>query len=77
VPLAASDLRSLAVRTGVVAAYVSLGVVEHDPDGRGAILAEASRVLAPGGRDRGVGALPQRRAPAGRPVDPPPAGGDP
>src|SRR5919108_2636996 len=41
VPLAASDLRSLAVRSGAVAAYVSLGVVEHDPDGPGAILAEA------------------------------------
>jgi SAM-dependent methyltransferase len=49
VPLAASDLRALAIRTGAVAAYVSLGVVEHDPDGPGAILAEAHRVLAPGG----------------------------
>ena len=49
VPLAASDLRSLAVRSGAVAAYISLGVVEHDPDGPGAILAEARRVLAPGG----------------------------
>jgi SAM-dependent methyltransferase len=49
VPLLASDLRNLAVRTGAVATYVSLGVVEHDPDGPGAILAEARRVLAPGG----------------------------
>jgi SAM-dependent methyltransferase len=49
VPLAASDLRALAVATGSVAAYVSLGVVEHDPDGPDAILAEAHRVLAPGG----------------------------
>jgi SAM-dependent methyltransferase len=32
-----------------VAAYVSLGVVEHDPDGPDAILAEAYRVLEPGG----------------------------
>ena len=49
VPLAASDLRALAVATGAVAAYVSLGVVEHDPEGPDAILAEAHRVLAPGG----------------------------
>jgi SAM-dependent methyltransferase len=49
VPLLASDLRQLAVRTGAVATYVSLGVVEHDPDGPGAILSEARRVLAPGG----------------------------
>jgi SAM-dependent methyltransferase len=49
VPLLAGDLRALAVRTGTVAAYVSLGVVEHDPDGPGAILDEARRVLLPGG----------------------------
>jgi SAM-dependent methyltransferase len=49
VPLAASDLRVLAIRTGALAAYVSLGVVEHDPDGPDAILAEAHRVLAPSG----------------------------
>ena len=50
VPLAAADLRALAVRGGALAAYVSLGVVEHDPDGPDAILAEARRVLAPDGR---------------------------
>jgi SAM-dependent methyltransferase len=49
VPLAASDLRALAIRSGALAAYVSLGVVEHDPDGPDAILAEARRMLAPGG----------------------------
>lgn len=49
VPLAAADLRALAIRSGAVGAYVSLGVAEHDPDGPDAILAEAYRVLAPGG----------------------------
>ena len=49
VPLAASDLRALAIRGGTLAAYISLGVVEHDPAGPDAILAEARRVLAPVG----------------------------
>lgn len=49
VPLAASDLRALAIRTGALAAYVSLGVVEHDPAGPDGILAEAHRVVAAGG----------------------------
>jgi len=49
VPLLAGDLRALAIRSGAVAACVSLGVVEHDPDGPDAILAETRRVLAPGG----------------------------
>jgi SAM-dependent methyltransferase len=48
-PLAAMDLTALALRSGAVAAYVSLGVVEHDPDGPDAILTEARRVLMPGG----------------------------
>ena len=48
-PLAAMELRALAVRDGTIGAYISLGVVEHDPDGPDAILAEARRVLAPGG----------------------------
>jgi SAM-dependent methyltransferase len=49
VPLLAGDLRALAIRAGALAAYVSLGVVEHDPDGPDAILAEAARVLAADG----------------------------
>ena len=49
-PLAAMDLARLAVKTGALAAYISLGVVEHDAQGPGAIVAEAARVLAPGGR---------------------------
>ncbi len=49
-PLAAMDLRQLAFRAGTFDAYVSLGVVEHHPDGPDAILEEARRVLVPGGR---------------------------
>jgi len=49
-PLAVGELRGLAVRTEAIDAYVSLGVVEHDPEGPGAILREAHRVLRPGGR---------------------------
>jgi SAM-dependent methyltransferase len=48
-PLAAMDLTRLALRDGAVTAYVSLGVVEHDAAGPDAIIAEARRVLAPGG----------------------------
>jgi len=49
-PLAAMDLGSLAVRDGAASAYLSLGVVEHDAAGPAGLLAEARRVLAPGGR---------------------------
>jgi SAM-dependent methyltransferase len=48
-PLAVMDLRALAVATGRIAAYLSLGVVEHDPDGPDAILREAARVVPSGG----------------------------
>ena len=48
-PLAAMELTRLALRDGAVGAYVSLGVVEHDPAGPDAILAEARRVLVAGG----------------------------
>lgn len=48
-PLAVMELRTLAVCDGALAGYVSLGVVEHDAQGPDAILAEARRVLAPGG----------------------------
>jgi SAM-dependent methyltransferase len=49
VPLAAMKLEELGVRDGALAAYVSLGAVEHDERGPDAILAEAHRALAPGG----------------------------
>ncbi|HSL47940.1 MAG TPA: methyltransferase domain-containing protein, partial [Candidatus Deferrimicrobiaceae bacterium] len=48
-PVSVMDLRALAVATGAVAAYLSLGVVEHDPDGPDAILKEAARVVPRGG----------------------------
>ena len=48
-PLAVMELRCLAFGPETFAAYVSLGVVEHDPDGPDAILREARRVLAPRG----------------------------
>jgi SAM-dependent methyltransferase len=49
-PLAVMDLSRLAVRDAAFAAYISLGVVEHDQKGPDAIVAEAARVLSPGGR---------------------------
>jgi SAM-dependent methyltransferase len=48
-PLSTMALNALALRSGAVTSYVSLGVVEHDPAGPDAILAEARRVLAPEG----------------------------
>jgi SAM-dependent methyltransferase len=48
-PLAVMDLRQLGFRPGSFAAYVSLGVAEHDPEGPDRILIEAHRVLAPSG----------------------------
>lgn len=49
VPLMRVELGCLPVRDAALAAYVSLGVVEHDPDGPDRLVAEAARVLAPGG----------------------------
>jgi SAM-dependent methyltransferase len=48
-PLSAMDLRALGFRSSAFDAYISLGVVEHDPDGPAAILREAHRVLRGGG----------------------------
>src|SRR5262245_62662864 len=44
------DLSKLAVKSGALAGYISLGVVEHDARGPDAIVADAARALAPGGR---------------------------
>jgi SAM-dependent methyltransferase len=49
-PVGVMDLGRLAVRAGALAAYVSLGVAEHDREGPSVIVAEAARVLQPGGR---------------------------
>ena len=49
-PVSVMDLRTLGIATGAVAAYLSLGVVEHDPEGPDAILREAARVVPAGGR---------------------------
>jgi SAM-dependent methyltransferase len=48
-PLAAMDLRSLPFASGVFAAHISLGVVEHLEEGPDAILREMTRTLQPGG----------------------------
>jgi SAM-dependent methyltransferase len=48
-PLSAMDLRQLAIRSGVLSAYVSLGVVEHDPAGPDKVVSEAARALRVGG----------------------------
>jgi len=47
--LGVMDLRRLGFRSDAFAAYISLGVVEHDPAGPDAILKDAWRVLEPGG----------------------------
>lgn len=49
VPVCVTALSALGLKDGTLAAYLSLGVVEHDPDGPDRILKEAHRVLAPGG----------------------------
>jgi SAM-dependent methyltransferase len=48
-PLSVMDLRRLGFRSGAFAVYLSLGVVEHDPEGPDHMLREAWRVLRPGG----------------------------
>lgn len=47
--LAVEDVAHLELPDASVGLYVSLGVVEHDPDGPDAILAEAARVTRDGG----------------------------
>ncbi|GIW44030.1 MAG: hypothetical protein KatS3mg077_1312 [Candidatus Binatia bacterium] len=47
--LIAGDVGRLPLRDGSVASAISLGVVEHDPAGPDAMLAELARVIEPGG----------------------------
>lgn len=49
-PVGVMDLAALGVKEGALAAYLSLGVVEHDAGGPDRILTEAHRVLVPEGR---------------------------
>jgi len=48
-PLAAGDVHALPYADGSLAAYLSFGVLEHFEHGMGPALAEAYRVLCPGG----------------------------
>lgn len=49
VPVLAADVARLPLKSCSVAGVISLGVVEHDPAGPRAMLAELARVLAPRG----------------------------
>ena len=48
-PVEPGDVRTLDLPDGALPGYISLGVVEHERAGSQAFLAEARRVLAPGG----------------------------
>lgn len=45
----AADVRHLPLRDGSLSGYVSLGVIEHFPEGPSGAIAEAYRTLQPGG----------------------------
>ena len=50
VPFELGDIRSLPYASSFFNAYISLGVIEHFKEGQGQMLAEAARVLKPGGK---------------------------
>jgi SAM-dependent methyltransferase len=50
VPFVSGDLTRLGLRTASCAGVISLGVVEHRPEGPEPFLAEMHRILSPGGR---------------------------
>ncbi|MBM4026930.1 MAG: class I SAM-dependent methyltransferase, partial [Planctomycetes bacterium] len=50
VPFKQGDIRLLPYEAGAFDAYISLGVIEHFTEGHEHMLAEARRVLRPGGR---------------------------
>jgi len=49
VPFLKADIRELPFRDASFDAYISLGVIEHFASGQEAMLAEAARILRPGG----------------------------
>ena len=48
-PIETADVTNLSVEDEYYAAYISLGVMEHDPNGPDIFLREAKRILKPGG----------------------------
>ena len=77
-PIALGDARSIDRPNGSYGTYLSFGVIEHDPAGPQAFLAEAHRLLRPGGRIVLTvpyhGPIRRLRTTAWKPRDSPPPG---